>query len=83
MPKLPRLTGQEFVKFLKYLGFEIIRQKGSHVRLKALDGRITTIPIHKGKQLPIGLIRKIIRDDLELHYDEFIELYNKFQNKEQ
>jgi len=82
MSKLPRLTGEEFIQFLKDFGFKIIRQKGSHVRLKAFDGRITTIPIHKGKQLPIGLIRKIIREDLELSYDEFIDLYNKFQNKE-
>ncbi len=63
MPKLPRLTGEEFLRLLKFMGFEIIRQKGSHVRLKALDGRVTTVPVHKGKVLPIGLIRKIIKED--------------------
>lgn len=79
MPKLPRLTGEEFLSFLKFMGFEIIRQRGAHVRLKSADGRVTTIPVHKGKTLPIGLIRKIIREDLDLTYEDFIKLFEDFK----
>ncbi len=38
-----RILAKAFYK----LGFEIIRQKGSHQRWKHLDGRKTTIPNHK------------------------------------
>ncbi len=79
MHKLPRLSGEELIDFLRYYGFSIIRQKGSHIRLKANDGRVTTVPIHKGKEVPIGLLRKIIREDLELSYEEFIEIYTKYK----
>ena len=77
--KLPVLKGSELIKFLEYLGFEIIRQKGSHVRLKHPDGRVTTVPIHKGEDLPKGLLRKIIREDLKITLEEFMALYNEYK----
>jgi len=54
MSKLPTITGKELIKFLQYLSFKQIRTKGSHVRLKADDGRVTTVPVHKNKNLPKG-----------------------------
>ena len=57
--------------------FVVIRINGSHHRLKHPDGRVTTIPVHKNHDLPKGLVRKIIREDLELELTEFIELWNK------
>lgn len=77
MPKLPAIEGNELVKFLQVIGFKVIRTKGSHVRLTHEDGRITSVPIHRGKILPKGLLRKIIREDIELEYDEFIGLWKK------
>ncbi len=74
MPKLPAMEGKEFVKLLGKIGFSVVRTKGSHVRLRAEDGRITTVPIHAGKILPNGLLRKIIRVDLEMTLDDFLEL---------
>ncbi len=29
-------------------------------------GRVTTIPVHKNDDIPKGLLRKIIREDLEI-----------------
>ena len=40
MANLPILKGKDLIKFLQYLGFERIRQKGSHVRMKHEDGRV-------------------------------------------
>lgn len=37
-------------------------------------GRITTILVHKNKDLPKGLLRKIIREDLKMNLDDFIEI---------
>lgn len=77
MPQLPVISGKAFLKFLQVEGFVVIRINGSHHRLKHSDGRVTTIPVHKNQDLPKGLIRKIIREDLELELTEFIELWNK------
>ncbi len=76
MTKLPILRGEEIVKLLQSIGFEKIRQKGSHVYLRHPDGRSTVVPIHKGRDIDRGLLRKIIRD-VELSYEEFIQLVEK------
>ncbi len=63
MPKLPVFKGKELIKFLEYLGFQVTRTKGSHSRLKSEDGRATSVPVHGNKDIPKGLLRKIIRED--------------------
>jgi len=55
--------------------------KGSHVRLKSEDGRITTISVHGNKDIPRGLLRKIIREDLHMSLDVFMEKYTEFKKK--
>jgi predicted RNA binding protein YcfA (HicA-like mRNA interferase family) len=64
--KLPVISGKDFIKLLESIGFSIIRINGSHHRLKHPDGRVTTIPINKNDPLPKGLLRKILREDLEI-----------------
>lgn len=81
MSKLPSIRGSKLVKFLEFLGFKITRTKGSHVRLKAEDGRATTVPVHGSKDIPKGLLRKIIREDLEISLEEFLELHSKYKGK--
>ena len=73
MPKLPVVTASEIIKALEKIGFQTVRQKGSHVRMKHEDNRVVTVPIHKGKTIGKGLLRKILRDS-ELTVEEFIEL---------
>ena len=70
MQKLPAIESQELLRFLKDLGFVIIRTKGSNVRLSSKDGRVTTVPLHSNKEIPKGLLRKIIREDLEMSLEE-------------
>ncbi|MBW6535415.1 MAG: type II toxin-antitoxin system HicA family toxin [Mariniphaga sp.] len=77
MPQLPIISGKDFIKFLLSVGFSIVRINGSHHRLKHPDGRVTTIPVHTNQDLPKGLIRKIIREDLEYDLNEFLEIWNK------
>ena len=73
MPKLPVVTAKEIIKALEKIGFQAVRQKGSHVRMKHEDSRIVTVPVHKGKTIGKGLLRKILRD-AELTVEEFVEL---------
>jgi predicted RNA binding protein YcfA (HicA-like mRNA interferase family) len=81
MSKLPVIKGRELVKFLEYIGFWVTRMKGSHVRLRSKDGRVTTVPVHGNRDIPKGLLRKIIREDLEIRLEEFLELYSGYKGK--
>ena len=50
MPKLPQVSGSQLVKLLQSLGYEVVRQRGSHIRLKkitALGEHAITVPAHK------------------------------------
>ena len=79
MPQLPVISGKNFIVFLELLGFKVVRINGPHHRLKHPDGRITTVPVHKNEDLPKGLMRKIIRDDLGLDADQFIKFYRQLK----
>ena len=73
MSKIPGLTGTKLIKALAKQGFTVVRIKGSHHFLKSLDGRITTIPVHRGETIGVGLLSKILRD-IELSRDELLNL---------
>ena len=73
MSKLPVLKPTELVRVLERIGFERIRQKGSHLYLRHPDGRATVVPIHKGGDVPPGLLRAILQD-IELSREEFLDL---------
>lgn len=48
--KLPPISGEALVRFLQKLGYHIIRQRGSHIRLRkttALGEHNITVPNHK------------------------------------
>ncbi len=51
MTRLPVLNAKSLEKILLNLGFERTRQKGSHVFYRHPDGRMTTIPHHRGRDL--------------------------------
>jgi predicted RNA binding protein YcfA (HicA-like mRNA interferase family) len=70
MSKLPIVDYKTMEALLLKLGFTIIRQKGSHVFFRHRDGRTTTVPNHKGRDLGRPLIREIIRD-IELTPDQY------------
>ena len=78
MPQLPNISGKELIRFLQSLGFVEVRINGSHHRLHHPDGRVTTVPVHKNEDIPKGLLRKIIREDLEIELVEFLNEYNEF-----
>ncbi len=75
MSKLPALTGKEIISSLKKAGFNIERQKGSHVFLKHPDGRATVVPVHSGETIGPGLVSKILRD-VEMTKDDFLNILN-------
>ncbi len=61
--KLPLLRAQEIIAALEKVGFKNTRRsKGSHFRYCHPDGRKTTVPVHKGKTIGKGLLKKILKD---------------------
>lgn len=73
MSKLQLIDGKTMEKLLLQMGFEKIRQKGSHAFYRHCDGRVTTVPFHTGKDLARPLIREIL-NEINLSIDEYNEL---------
>jgi predicted RNA binding protein YcfA (HicA-like mRNA interferase family) len=49
----------EVADILKKLGFEVVRQRGSHQQFRDAKGRCTTVPAHKGRDIAPPLLRQI------------------------
>ncbi len=73
MPTVPVLKPREVVALLKAHGFVEVRQRGSHKQFKNPDGRQTTVPFHKGRDISPILLRKIARD-IGLSIEEFMSV---------
>ena len=72
MTRIPIVDFKKMEKVLLHLGFETVRQKGSHVFYRHPDGRTTTLPNHPGRDLARPLIREILRE-IELTPEQFKE----------
>ncbi len=72
MGTIPVLKPKEVISILERLGFSQVRQKGSHKQFRHADGRCTTVPFHRGKDISPILLRKIAKD-INLNINEFLE----------
>ena len=72
MSRFPVVGFREMNKVLADLGFQPVRQRGSHVFYRHSDGRITTVPNHPGRDLARPLVREILRE-IELTPEQFRE----------
>ena len=73
MTEIPTISFRTFIRRVRQLGFEELRQKGSHIRFVHPDGRKTTIPDHGSRDVPQGLLIKIIRYDLKMDLQDFFK----------
>jgi predicted RNA binding protein YcfA (HicA-like mRNA interferase family) len=72
MGSLPVLKPAEVVAILRKLGFEEVRQRGSHKQYRDGKGRGTTVPFHKGRDISPVLLRQIAKD-IGMTTDDFIK----------
>ncbi|MEA5618224.1 type II toxin-antitoxin system HicA family toxin [Cronbergia sp. UHCC 0137] len=72
MSSIPVLKPQEVVRMLENLGFVEVRQTGSHKQFRHEDGRGTTVPFHKGRDISPTLLRKIA-SDINLTVEDLLE----------
>ena len=62
MPPVPSVRGERIVQALEKAGFKLARVSGSHHIMRHLDGRGTTVPVHKGRDVAKGTVRGILSD---------------------
>ena len=71
--KYPILKPSEVVAILEKLGFQQVRQRGSHKQMRHDDGRRTTVPCHKGRDLSPIMLRQIAKD-IDLTVEDLLRL---------
>lgn len=72
MPKLPRVSGREAARAFQALGYELVRQRGSHIRLRHPTGERPPLTVPDHDELKTGLLRRLIRD-AGASVEEFVE----------
>ena len=70
MPKLPRVSGVAVVRALERLGFERIRQSGSHVIMRR-GPKGCVVPLHS--EVKVGTLAGLLRQ-ADVSVEEFIEV---------
>lgn len=73
MSKLPLLSWREVVKALARAGFQVARQKGSHLILVKDDA---AVPVPKHEEIKRGLLLEIIAE-AGLTREEFLQLVER------
>ena len=62
MGSIPVLKPNEVIAILERIGFQEVRQRGSHKQFRHPDGRGTTVPFHSGRDISPILLRQIAKD---------------------
>jgi predicted RNA binding protein YcfA (HicA-like mRNA interferase family) len=73
MPKLPHVSGAEIQRALERLGFQKVRQSGSHVVMRR-DSKGCVVPMHSA--VKIGTLAGLLRQ-AEVAPEEFMVALRK------
>jgi len=77
VPPLPVVSGRTLIAFMRSFGYEVLRTKGSHVRLRLRNPRgewHETVPDHR--EIARGTLRSILRRPSEatgVETDQLVE----------
>jgi predicted RNA binding protein YcfA (HicA-like mRNA interferase family) len=75
MPSLPTLSGREVVKIFANDGWQMVRQRGSHMIL-VKEGHMETLSVPDHREVAKGTLRSLIRSS-GLTVEEFVALAEK------
>lgn len=75
MHRLPVLSGQEVVKIFQIFGWEVARQRESHIIL-IKEGNVATLSVLNHREVARGTLRSLI-SRLGLTTGEFVKASNK------
>ncbi len=74
MTKLPLLSAHKVIKALSSIGFQVVSQKGSHIKMKRkTSNRTLTVIIPNYTEIPVGTLRSILRQ-ANLTLENFVKL---------
>jgi predicted RNA binding protein YcfA (HicA-like mRNA interferase family) len=71
MTRLPPLKVRQVIRALERLGFELVRQKGSHALFHNQDCRRAPIPIHPTTDINPYFLSDVLKQ-LEINEDDFL-----------
>ena len=71
MKKLPILKAKEVCGALIAFSFVLVRQRGSHMQFRHIDGRAKTVPNHPSRDLSPIILRQILKD-INMSGDDFL-----------
>ncbi|WP_027876282.1 type II toxin-antitoxin system HicA family toxin [Meiothermus cerbereus] len=57
----PEMRYEEVARVLEALGFEEVRSSGSHHIFRHPDGRMLTVPKHKGQVVKATYLKKVLK----------------------
>lgn len=70
--KLPLVSSDQVLKFLSKKGFQVVRQRGSHISLhKKEDGKTLLVVVPRRNEIKKGTLLSILRQ-AHVERDEFI-----------
>ena len=77
MSRLPPCKAKDIIRALHVLGFEFIRQKGSHAFFRhPVSRRSTLVSMHGGEDIDRSLLHSILQET-GISTDEFIQALKK------
>jgi predicted RNA binding protein YcfA (HicA-like mRNA interferase family) len=65
------LSGKEIIKIFESLGWEVSRQRGSHI-IMTKEGKTVTLSVPNHREVARGTLRSLIRS-ANLTVEEFVE----------
>jgi predicted RNA binding protein YcfA (HicA-like mRNA interferase family) len=74
LPRPPSISGEDVIRALGRLGFQVVRQRGSHVVLRkdTDSGAIgCSVPVHK--ELALGTLRGVLKQ-AGVALDDFLKV---------
>lgn len=74
--KLPQISAKDLIKALQKVGFNIIRQRGSHIKLRKLKPTRKTIIVPNHKIIRSGTLNNILKI-AEIDKNKLVKLLKK------
>lgn len=75
MPVIPAMSGRKVVRVFEYFGWQVVRQRGSHI-IMVKEDHIATLSIPNHKEVAKGTLRGLIRS-ANLTVAEFVAASKK------
>jgi predicted RNA binding protein YcfA (HicA-like mRNA interferase family) len=75
MPIIPSVSGRDVVNAFKKLGWEVARQRGSHI-IMVKEDHIATLSVPDHKEVAKGTLRSLIRS-ADITVAEFLKAFKR------